>query len=144
MYSNKKAGVTPYGTLGTAVITSTGVLAHRYVAMTQLSVTRIALVITTTVSSSANAVVKVKARPTIGSSSGEIVLGTLNIATGTAAASVVYVDVNDPAASSVLPGYEICADVTTAATSAGAGLLVFECEEDPEVAANQANMVASS
>lgn len=144
MYTNQMGGLCQIGTIGAAAVTSTGVLAHRYLAMDSVSVTRIAVVVGTTISSAVSVVINVKKRPTIGSSSGEVSLGTLTIPTGAAAPAVYYKDINDPAASALAPGQEIAFDVTTASTSAGSVTPLVRVEQDPEVAANQSALVASA
>jgi hypothetical protein len=144
MYLDKIGGLCPIGTLGAAVMTGTGVLAHRYVALMPIKVKRIMLKITAATVSSGNIVVAVKKRPTIGSASGEVAIGTITIPTAVAANAIYYKDVTGVVCAQ---GDEICFDVTTAAAgggAAGTALPMIEAEEDPEVPANNSNMVASA
>lgn len=144
MYLDKVGGLCPIGTLGAAVMTSTGVLAHRYVALMPIKVKRIMLKITAATVSSGNIVVVAKKRPTIGSATGEVTIGTITIPTAIAANVIYYKDVTGVVCAQ---GDEICFDVTTAAAgggNAGSALPMIEAEEDPETPANNSNMVASA
>ena len=135
------AALMPYVSADKVVLTSTGASLVHFAVQTQVEVKRVMFQLTTTVSSSADAVVAVKYYPVIGSSSNAVTIATLNIPTTTAAGKIVYKDINEYIAA---PGGEIVFDVTTAATSAGIGVAGLICHLDPEYVTNQSNMVASA
>lgn len=117
---------------------------NRYAVAKQCDVLRLEFPISTAVVSSGNVIVTFKQRPVIGSASGEVTLGTLSIPNGAAAGQVYYKDI-DPVMCK--EGQEIIAEVTTAAAGMGAagnGQAIVVVQEDPEVAANNSNMVASA
>lgn len=123
-------------------LTSAAVVA-RWVAHRNLVVKRLAFAIQTATVSNANIVITFKKRPIIGSASGESTIGTLSIPTTIAAGKTYYKDVSGTI---LKAGEEVVAEVTTQAGgggAAGAGSAFLDCEDDPETAANQTNMVAS-
>lgn len=149
MYSEKLAGLSNLGTPGPAVVTATGVLAHRYCAAQGLKVFRVQFVVTTSVVSTGAVTIVVKKRPLVGSATGEVALATLIVPAASVAGDVIYKDVSANSASGnhFDPGQELAFDVTVAAAgggAAGAGIGLVECEEDPEFAGNQARMIASA
>lgn len=79
-------------------------------------------------------------RPTPLSSSGEAVAGTLTVASGTAIGKVVYENIT-PVAFAVGDSMEISWTVGSG-TPTGMGHYYFICDEDPEVAANNSDMIA--
>lgn len=104
-------------------------------------VTRIMVLISTTVSSSSSVVVNVYQRPTYGSTSGQVLIGTLTIPTGTAAGSIMYKNIESV---KVPQGSQLAFNVGTAASSAGAGFCMFKsfmASEDPR---NVSAMIASA
>jgi hypothetical protein len=116
---------------------------------TQLSfeptrVWRLAAYITTAVVSTGTVVLQLLYRPTAGSSSGQVVLGSLNIPAGTAADKVIYKDItpyNLPA------GSQLAYSVSTAAAGGGAaGAAIVEVLTDfsPEAVLNESKFVAST
>lgn len=77
------------------------------------------------------------------SSSGSSAIGTLTIPTGTAIGKVVYKDLSSPVL--MTPGDAIHISWTVGVgTPTGIGMWFIEVEDDPEVAANQSDMVASA
>lgn len=108
-------------------------------------VQRIALLVTTAMSSSGAAVVTVYSRPTHGSTTGQVSLGTLSIPAAATAGQCYYKDISDNASGNpVAAGQEIVFSVTTASTSAGAGIPMVLVDDDPEVPLNQSNLVLSA
>lgn len=81
-------------------------------------------------------------RPTPLSSSGEAVVCTLTIPSGTAIGKVVYKDVT-PVAFAVGDSIEVSHTVGTG-TPTGMGHAFFECEEDPEYVGNNSDMILSA
>lgn len=105
--------------------------------------------ITTAVVSTVTVVVQFVKRPTPGSSSGEVVLATVNIPTGAAVGTSYYAEASSKTAgaNAIGSGQELIVRVLTAAaggSAAGAILGLPVVCEDPEVAANEANLILSS
>ena len=127
-----------------SLVGGTGDYAKWYVG-DQVIVERLMLMVTTTtLTGTAAPVVTFYARPTFGSTSGQITLGTLTIPTATAAGSIVYKNIE----SVKLPmGYTLVANLTTAGTdggsAAGAGLVMFKMFQATEEPKNISLMIAS-
>lgn len=83
-----------------------------------------------------------KKRPTPLSASGAVTIGTLIIPSGTAIGKTVYLEV-DPVEFAVGDSMEISWTVGVG-TPTGIGLASFVCNEDPEVALNNADMIESA
>ncbi len=81
-------------------------------------------------------------RPTPLSASGESVIGTVIVPSGTAIGKTVYLDI-DPVSFSVGDSVEI-SWVVGSGTPTGIGHASFVCNEDPEVPANNADMIESA
>lgn len=81
-----------------------------------------------------------KKRPTPLSATGESDVGTLTVASGTAIGKVVYENIT-PVAFAVGDSMEISHVIGTG-TPTGMGHYYFICDEDPEVAGNNSDMVA--
>ncbi len=81
-------------------------------------------------------------RGTPHSSSGEAVLCTLTIPSGTAIGKTVYKAIS-PVAMAVGDSIEVAWTVGTG-TPTGMGFASFICEDDPEVPANNSDMIASA
>lgn len=81
-------------------------------------------------------------RPTPLSSSGEAVIGTLTLPSGTAIGKVVYKNIT-PIAFAVGDSLEIAHTIGTG-TPTGMGVAYFEVEESPEQPANNTDMIASA
>ena len=139
MYTRPLGGLIPYGTLGAAVTTATGVLAHRYIAMENLAVRRAGFLVTTAINGAAT--IAVKKRPTHGSATGESTIATLTIPTATAVGQVVYKDF-EPVKIGV--GQEVCFDVTSASATAGAGVGLISVCEAQQYVEDQTKMVESA
>lgn len=127
------------------VLTAAAAVYGGYLVTKQCKITRIAFYVTVTVAANTQTpVVEFNRRPTYNSASGEVLMGTLTIPTGTAAGKVVYKDINPI---NLYPGDEFSFEHITQATdsgsAAGAGFYGFDLEEDPEYAGNQTNMVKS-
>ena len=81
-------------------------------------------------------------RPTPNSATGEAVVETLVIPSGTAIGKTVYLEI-DPVSFSVGQSMELSHTVGVG-TPTGIGVYSFICMEDPEVAENNSNMIASA
>lgn len=123
-----------------AVVSSTGVKAEYACIGERTAIQRVAVAVSTAINSTGAVVVTVKNRPTVASASGESTITTISIPAGTAAGKVVYKDINEAL---IAPGGSLVFEVTTAATSAGAGLFGFVAAEDPEYKLNESSMIAS-
>lgn len=104
----------------------------------QITVSRIMLQVSTAPTVTAP-VVSVYARPTYGSSSGQILIGTLTIPVATVAGTIVYKNVESV---KIPQGYQLAFSVTTAA-SAGAGYSQFKAFMSSEDPKNVSAMLAS-
>lgn len=90
-------------------------------------------------------VVRFLRRPTYGSTTGQVVLGTITIPSGTAAGKVMYKLITP---TTLFPGETLTFEHTVQAADPGtptcSGYYGFEVELDPEVPANQPNLVLSA
>jgi hypothetical protein len=111
-----------------------------YVVAKQCKIKRIAFYVTTLINASTNPAVTFTRRPTFGSTSGAILLGTVTIPTGSAVGTVIYKNI---APVNLYPGDELSLAQTVQASTAGQGFYMFEIDDDPEVPANQSKMLAS-
>jgi len=112
----------------------------------QFILTRLMIIVsTTTATSTANPVVTFYARPTFGSTTGQISIGTITVPTGTAAGAILYKNVESV---KIPPGYTLTARLTTqgtdASAAAGAGFVMFKGFVAPEDPRNVSLMVASA
>lgn len=82
-------------------------------------------------------------RPTPNSATGESVVATLTIPTGTAAGSVIYTELDTPINFQVGDVMEISHTVGTG-DPAGQGIAAFVCSHDPEIPGNNDDMTASA
>lgn len=112
----------------------------------QVVITRLMLIVTTTLVADTTApILTFYARPTIGSTTGQVTLGTLTIPDLTAAGKIVYKNIES---AKIPQGYTIAVNRSTQAassgTAAGAGFIMmkgFVAVEDPR---NVTLMVASA
>jgi hypothetical protein len=103
-------------------------------------ITGVAVTITTAITVT-SAIATVKYRPTPGSATGEVSLGTITLpVTGSAIGKQYWKKLTPYRA---LPGGELVLDVTQAAT-AGAGVVGLICGETTEIPGNVTNMVESA
>lgn len=105
---------------------------------TRIKINMLKFIVTTVTVGAAT--VRFSNRITPGSDTGAIVLGTLTIPAATPVGKVLYKAIT-PAVMSV--GDSLKCEVTANATS-GAGMYLFEGEQDPEAAANEADMILSA
>lgn len=128
------------GSLGSAQSLASAANISKFLAPEQMDVLQIAFEVTTLTSSSGNIVITVYNRTSPGVTSGQVTLGTLTIPTATAVGQIYYKALE----AKVLEGSTVEFDVTTAATSAGAGYSYVKVGFSSEMPANVANMVASA
>lgn len=124
-------------------LTSAAVV-QSFVVCDQMQVNELFFVVSTAVVSSGNVVLTFKRRPTIGSASGEVTIGTLNIPGGAAVGKCYYKRVT-PVVCAV--SEQIVVEVTTAAAGGGAagnGMGFVRADSDPETEANNADLILSS
>lgn len=119
---------------------STGVKMSHQV-LRGLKLNRLVFTVSVLFNSTGDTVINYYKRITLGSDTGRVLLGTLNIKTGAVAGQCYYKDLES---ANLYEGQEIIAEVATAATTAGSGSAGYVCEEAPETALNNASMVASS
>lgn len=119
-----------------------------FAVFTPIMVTRMKFIVTTKVTAGTTAPkVSVIRRPTLGSSSGAVTIGTATIPTNAAVGSVFVLDIVYGSGTSnkyLNAGEELSFEVTTQAvdggTAAGAGYIAVEHENVIDQAANQTNM----
>lgn len=133
MYDARRPQSILVGTLSAKNLAASGDFAYSEVFEEDGTVSRLFVKVTTTLSSGANTVVSFYARPTYGSSSGQVTLGAVSIPTATAANVLVYKNITPV---SVPANYQVVANVSTIATSSGAGLSGFLAQYGPEVPGN--------
>lgn len=127
------------------LVGSTGVVGE-YAVTKRVELTRIGVWMKiAAATSTANAVVTFRLRPTFGSATGQTVLGTITVPTGSAIGTIVFKDVTPV----VIPvGYTVAMDLTTAGTDAsaatGTGVCLVELQPTPEDYRNETNMVVSA
>jgi len=139
MYLSKLLNV--FDSTTPVVLTSNAVI-KKFAAVREFNLRRVAVGITTLTSSSGGIVVTISRYPTMGANTSAVVLGTITIPSATAVGSVYYKDLTT--VYKILPGQELVFEVTTAATSAGAGVCMFDADDSPETAANITSMTASA
>jgi hypothetical protein len=134
MYDAKPAACLQVGAGAAFTLSGTGVFAYTWNFIEPATVKTLALKITTTISSSAGAVVTFYLRPTYGSATGQTVIGT--ITTGlTSASNTLFVNNITPV--QIPAGSQVVANCTTAATSSGAGIAYIVADYSAEVSKNE-------
>lgn len=141
--SNGSTHMIPNGTtvLGAETLSASAAVHGEYLVTRRCFVKRIGFLVTTAISASTAPAVEFNKRPTVGSSAGESLIGTVTIPDGTTAGTVVWKDV-EPV--NLLPGEALALEHTVQASSAGAGFYLYEVEDDPEVPGNEPKMTASN
>lgn len=104
-------------------------------------VRRIMATVDTIMSSTGAVVITFYRRPIYGTTTSQVSIGTLTIASTAAVGKVYYKDVEGPV---ILEGDQVAAVVTTTATTSGKVINNYIGDESPEQAANITNMVAST
>lgn len=128
----------------TASSLASAAVVKKYAFFRPAYVRRIGIGVTTAIVSTGSVVVTIKKYPTMGSNSGEVSLGTITIPAGTAAGKVFYKALGSV---KLIEGDELVFEVTTAAAgggAAGAGVCMFDADDNPEMPANNSDMVASA
>lgn len=119
------------------LLTATGVPDFSYVNFENMRVWRfIAKIIDTTVSTG-NIVVQLLSRPVYGSSSGQVIVGSLNIPSGAVLGQMYYKDFT---AVTVPAGNEMAFNISVAAAgggAAGSAILSYLADYSPETSVNQ-------
>ena len=132
--------------IGAETISAAAAVHGGLLCMKPCVVNRLMFVITTLVASDTTlGVLEFNRRPTPGSATGEVALGTLTIPDASAVGAVIYKDIDGVQFN---PGDELsfehtvqCADGSSAA---GAGYYGFNFEDSPEDVTNITEMVASA
>lgn len=140
MYDRHPAKKLLLGTLAAKDCSSTGDFAYNEHLDENTRVWRLKAKVTTVMVSTGTIVITFYVRPTYGSTSGQITLGTVVIPATAAANNEYYKDITPV---NVAEGSQIIANVTTAATTSGACIAHWLDDVDPEVALNQA-LIASA
>lgn len=140
MYDAKRSAAIEIGAGAAKDLSATGVFATTFNLLENVRVWRLVVKVTTSISSTGAVVVALKRRPTYGSSSGEVNLGTVSIPAAAVANAVYYKDITPY---NCLIGDQLVFDCTTAASTSGAAIAGFLADFDPEAAANSV-MIASA
>ncbi len=141
MYDARQPVSQLIGTLAAEDLSATGLVGYSHLLAESCNVQMLyARVTTSVVSTPTSAILTFYARPTIGSATSQLTLGTVAIPGGTAAGKTVYKAINPVL---VPAGYQLVADVTTAATASGAAVAIFGAAYSPEEPANEPNFIAS-
>lgn len=139
MYLNKFVSLAP-SVVGNIDV-STGTVLVYFVAPVRMRVKDIQALVTTALVSTGSVVCTFYRRPTHGSTSGEVSIGVLTIPAATTVGQTVYKVVSGV---SINAGEEVVVKLTTAAATSGGCVFNFVADEDPEVVANQSNLIASA
>lgn len=140
-YDSRQANVLQVGAGAAFTLSSTGVFAYTHNFLEPAVLRQIAVKVTTNISSSAAVVVQCLLRPTYGSSSSQVIAGTVTIPAA-ATANQIYVNNIKPVA--VPANYQLVFNCSTAATSSGAGIGLFAAEYSPEESANESVIVVTA
>lgn len=143
MYTEKWGHIVPMAAPGTVALTTTGVLTPTYAVISQCVPSRLCAVVTTAVSGAVGGSLQFIYRPTPGSSSSQVVLGTLNFLSGQAAGTMVYKDITD-VSNLMAPGGQLVFNVSVAATNAGNVVPGVEVTDSPINVKALSQCVASS
>lgn len=135
MYLNKFNSVVK----GVTELDASGANEEVFQIFSSMRINRIQALVTTVMSSAASVVLSFYKRPTFGSTSGEVLLGTLTIASTAAVGRLYYKDISGTA---FAPGQCLVCKVSTVATVSGKVVSGFEANEEPEIPGNQSNMYA--
>lgn len=128
-----------------AVVLTSAAVIKKFAALRPMYVRKVAFAVGTTCVSSGTIVVKVKKYVVFGSAAGAVDLATLNIPATQAAGGVIYKDL--ASSQKLMPGEELVFEVTTAAAgggAAGAGVCMFDADDNPETSPNESNLIASA
>lgn len=126
----------------TPVSLASNAVIKKYAFFRPAIIRRVGVGITTTCNSTGVVVVAVKKYPTMGSNASAVTLATLNIPATSAAGKVIYIPL--ASAQKLIEGDELVFEVTTAATTAGVGVCMFDADDNPEMPANNSDMVLSA
>lgn len=143
MYTEKWGHIVPMAAPGTIALTSTGLATPTYAVINQFAPSRLQAVVTTAVSGASAGSLQAIYRPTPGSATNQVVLGTLNFTSGQAIGTCVYKDITD-VGNLCAPGGQIVFNVSTLATNAGAVVAGFDITDSPVNFKALSNCVASS
>lgn len=143
MYLNKFVSLAP-SAVGELDL-STGTVLVYFVAPARMKVKQLQAMVSTAIVSTGAVALSFYRRPTHGSTSGEVLLGTLTVPAATAVGKTIYKNVVlDDVTVSLNAGEELVVKLATAATTSGKAICNFVADEDPEVDLNQSNLVASA
>lgn len=118
-----------------------------FICVKRCRVTRVKFVVTTVIAASTQTpVVEFNRRPTIGSSSGEVLIDNITIPTGTAAGTVMYATPSTQVTLEVGDelSYEHTVQATDGSSATGAGYYAVEVEDYPEYKGNESNYTLSA
>lgn len=141
-YNEKFGHLVPSSAPGAFVLTSTGVATPAYAVMVPCRISRIMATVTVLTSGTTAASLQFIYRPTYGSSSNQVTLGTLTIPTGASPGACYYKEISP--STEMKPGGQLVYNVSAAIASAGTVVAGQEVTDSPEVPGDISVMVASS
>ena len=144
MYTNKGGNVQSWGTLAELDCSASGVAGQSWLVMSKIQVKRLVGIVTTVFSSTAAGVVTFYARPTYGSATSQVSLGTLTVGSSSGSAAVGNVFISKITPVAVNPGNQIVTSVTTVLTTSGKIGAGFEWEDQTEEAKDIAAIVGGT
>ena len=148
MYTEEQSvgSVVPAGTavLAAEDFSAAAAVHGEHIVLKKVQIKRVMFVVSLAIVSTGAVQVTFTRRPTPGSLTGAVLLGTLVIPAGTAIGKVLYKDIS-PA--KLFPGDALALEATVASAGGGAagmGYYGFDLDLQPEVVANSSDMVASA
>lgn len=141
MYDARRPQSILVGTLAAKDLSAASAFAYNEVLLESCAVSRLFCKVTVDLVTSAACVVTFYGRPTYGSDTSALNLGTVKLPDAAVANDVYYKDI-DPV--SVPAGYQVTAEVTTAAGTSGSALAGFLAQYTPEEPANLSQFIASA
>lgn len=142
MYTEKSGHLIPAAAPGLVSVSSTGLATPSYIVISSCVANRLVFVAGTATSGGLVAQLQFIYRPTPGSSTAQVVLGTLKIPDATAIGGVVYKDITD-VGNIMNPGGQLVFNCSVLDT-AGSGYAGVEVCDNPANAKAISTMVASA
>ena len=142
MYTEKSGHLIPAAAPGLVSVSGTGLGTPTYIVISQCVANRLVCVMGTATSGGIAAAVQFIFRPTPGSSTSQVVLGTVNIPDATAIGKAVYKDITD-VGNTLTPGGQLVFNCSVLDT-AGSVYCGVEVADSPANALAVTNMIKSS
>lgn len=144
MYTDKIQAIMVGGTLGEVDLSSVANVGPYWIVLSPITISRLCSMVSTILSSTGNALVTFWDRPTFGSDSGRVSIGTLKIGTASGVGAVGLVNYTNITPYKVTPGRQIITAVTTAVTTSGKAIMSFEASEASDDPRNDGMVVGGA